>query len=146
MEMRVRVTDRTNERCDVTVYERAAGGAVRILSSFHAGQCGRHSPLLLLAIFSVLFCFTEKNGRRGKKEKGEEHRNLWTRTSVSEHFLAEKHLVNNCAISALNKVTYFKETIFLGSTKPSLHFTKWGGDQLLKFRPLFQACFFQRSA
>jgi hypothetical protein len=46
------------------------------------------------------------------------HRNLRSRTSILQIFWRKEHLVYNRLISTLDKVIYFKETIFLQSTKP----------------------------
>jgi hypothetical protein len=51
-----------------------------------------------------------------------DHRNLRSRTSMLAHGLAnifwKEHLVKNWLISTLDKVIYFKGTIFQWSTKP----------------------------
>jgi hypothetical protein len=54
----------------------------------------------------------------------------WQRSS---NIFVKEHLVKNWLISTLNNVIYFN---FSGVYKTSLHFTKWGGDQLKYFLAL----------
>jgi hypothetical protein len=56
------------------------------------------------------------------KKNRPRHRNLRTRTSmlaqVLQKFLGKEHLVKNRLIFTLDKVIYFKGTIFQWSSKP----------------------------
>jgi hypothetical protein len=53
---------------------------------------------------------------------------------VLQIFLGKEHLVKNQLIFTLDKVIYvLQRSNFSAVFKTSLHFTKWGGDQLKKF-------------
>jgi hypothetical protein len=60
---------------------------------------------------------------------------------VLQIFLGKEHLVKNWLISTLDKVIYFKGTIFRAVYKTSLHFTKLGEDQQKKL-PFLSTCVF----
>jgi hypothetical protein len=75
-----------------------------------------HTPILLTFV-------TGRNTMMIKIKKAcGEHRNLRSRTSmlvqVLQIFLGKEHLIKNQLISTLDKVIYFKGTIFPWSTKP----------------------------
>jgi hypothetical protein len=54
---------------------------------------------------------------------------------VLQTFLGKEHLVKNWLISTIDKVIYYKGTIFQRSSKTSVHLTEQGGDQLKKCLP-----------
>jgi hypothetical protein len=82
----------------------------------------------ILWTFGILFRFgvlqKEKSGNTGRIRRTDraKHRNLRSRTSilaqVLQIFFGKEHLEKNWLISTLDKVVYFKGTIFLQSTKP----------------------------